>query len=141
MVGVAGGSGTSRSAMGAPAAAPQAVFESAKKASAQRDVKSLAAAEVANDDASGEIKHVGSHMFRKESDRWVDLRMKGDLQVYKVKAYSRSYFALLDKIPELRQAFTAGDKLVVAGKSVAIEIVDDTRELTDSELQAIASKW
>jgi Ca-activated chloride channel family protein len=136
MVGAASGG-----AMNAPAAAPQAVFESAKKASAQRDVKSLAAAEAANDDASGEIKHAGSHMFRKDSDRWVDLRMKGDLQVYKVKAYSRSYFALLDKIPELRQAFTAGDKLVVAGKSVAIEIVEDTRELTDSELQTIASKW
>jgi len=140
MVGATSGRGVS-GAMGAPAAAPQAVFESAKKASAQRDVKSLAAAEVANNDASGEIKHAGSHMFRKDSDRWVDLRMKSDLQVYKVKAYSRSYFALLDKIPELRQAFTAGDKLVVAGKSVAIEIVDDTRELSDSELQTIASKW
>jgi Ca-activated chloride channel family protein len=138
MVGAAGGSG---GAMNAPAAAPQAVFESAKKASAQRDVKSLAAAEVANDDASGEIKYAGSRMFRKDSDRWVDLRMKGDLQVYKVKAYSRSYFALLDRIPELRQAFTAGDKVLVAGKSVAIEVVDDTRELTDSELQTIASKW
>jgi len=129
-------------AMGASAtAAPQAVFESAKKASAQRDVKSLAAAEIANDEASGEIKHAGTHMFRKDSDRWVDLRMKTDLQVYKVKAYSRSYFALLEKIPELRDAFTAGDKLVVAGKSVAIEVVDDARELSDSELQTIASKW
>ena len=129
-------------AMGAPAtAAPQAVFESAKKASAQRDVKSLAAAEIANDEASGEIKHAGTHMFRKDSDRWMDLRMKPDLQVYKVKAYSRSYFALLEKIPELRDAFTAGDKLVVAGKSVAIEVVDDARELSDSELQTIASKW
>ena len=128
--------------MGASAtAAPQAVFESAKKASAQRDVKSLAAAEIANDEASGEIKHAGTHMFRKDSDRWVDLRMKTDLQVYKVKAYSRSYFALLEKIPELRDAFTAGDKLVVAGKSVAIEVVDDARELSDSELQTIASKW
>jgi Ca-activated chloride channel family protein len=139
-VGVAGAFGGS-GAMSAPAA-PQAVFESAKKASAQRDVRSLAAAEAANDAAaSSEIKHAGSHMFRKDSDRWVDLRMKSDLQVYKVKAYSRSYFALLEKIPELRQAFTAGDKLVVAGKSVAIEVVNDTRELTDSELQTIASKW
>ena len=60
-------------------AAPQAVFESAKKASAQRDVKSLAAAEIANDEATGEIKHAGTHMFRKDSDRWVDLRHYGKL--------------------------------------------------------------
>lgn len=125
------------------AAAPAAVraFESAKAASAQRDAKSLAAADMSYGETLGELKRAGTKMFKYETDRWVDVGMKTGLQVYKVKAYSRSYFTLLERIPELREAFAIGDKVVVGGKSVAIEVVEDAHELTESELQSIAKNW
>ena len=71
----------------------------------------------------------------------LDSRMKSDLRVYKVQAYSRSYFALLEKLPELREAFGLGDKVVIAGKSVAIEIVTDAPELSESDMQKISASF
>jgi Ca-activated chloride channel homolog len=130
------------SGSGAPSAAPQAVFESARKATAQRDAKSVAAADATESaDMGGQMKRAGTTLFRKEADRWVDVGMKNDLQVYKVKAYSRSYFALLERIPALKEPFAAGDRLVVAGKGIAIEVMDEAPELSEAEIRTIASKW
>ena len=91
--------------------------------------------------AGGAVRRAGSRIFARDGDRWVDSRMKRDLRVYKVKAYSPSYFALLEKLPELREAFGLGDRVVVAGRSVAIEIVEDAPELTESDMQRISAAW
>jgi Ca-activated chloride channel family protein len=131
----------------APPAAPQAqAFESARAASEQRAAKSLAAADMAASGAGSvaerdELKRAGPRVFRKEADIWVDGRMKSDLQVYKVKAYSRSYFTLLEMLPELREALAVGEKVRVAGKSVAIEVVSDATELSEAELESIVRRW
>jgi len=135
----AGGSGAA-----APSAAPAQRFEQAKSASEQRDAKSLAAADAAVIDeaqAAGQFRRAGPRMFQQQGDKWSDLRMKSNLQVYKVQAYSRSYFALLERIPELKESFAVGEKVVVAGKSVAIEVVEDARELTEAEMNAITRNW
>jgi hypothetical protein len=58
-----------------------------------------------------------------------------------VKAYSRSYFTLLERIPDLKQSFAVAERVVVAGRSVAIEVVDDGRELTETEMQRIVTGW
>ena len=132
------------SASGAPSAAPpvQTAFESARKASAQREARSMAAADASvSANAGGAVRRAGSRIFARDGDRWVDSRMKRDLRVYKVKAYSPSYFALLEKLPELREAFGLGDRVVVAGRSVAIEIVEDAPELTESDMQRISAAW
>jgi Ca-activated chloride channel family protein len=139
-------SGNMGAAAGMAAPAPQTTatqsFESARAASEQRAAKSLAAADAAMEaDASQDVRRGGSHMFRRDSDRWVDIRMKPELRVYKVKAYSQSYFTLLERIAELREAFTVGDKVLVAGRSVAVEVVDEAPELSESELQSIMSNW
>ena len=137
-----GGASSGRGAAAPSAApAPQAVFESARKASAQRAAQSLAAADEAAASAPGEVRRAGARMFAKDGDRWVDSRMKSDLRVYKVKAYSRSYFALLDRLADLREAFAVGDHVLVAGTSVAIEVVDDASELSDADVQRIVSGW
>ncbi|HJQ20612.1 MAG TPA: VIT domain-containing protein [Gemmatimonadaceae bacterium] len=126
----------------APSAAPSAVFESARKASAQRAATSIAAADAAVAESTPtEVRHVGTRIFARDGDRWVDSRMKAGLQVYKVKAYSRGYFALLDQIAELREAFTVGDHVLVAGRSVAIEVVDEAPELPNSDIQSIVNRW
>ncbi|HMC56131.1 MAG TPA: hypothetical protein VKH19_13205, partial [Gemmatimonadaceae bacterium] len=134
------------SGRGAPsvAPAPAAVFEQARKASAQREARSMAAADAAASEQMGagaELRRAGSRMFARDGDRWVDSRMKGELQVYKVKAYSRSYFALLEQIPELREAFAIADHVVVAGKSTAIEVVDDAPELGETDIRVLVSRW
>ena len=126
----------------APASAP-AQFEAARAASEQRAAKSLGAADVAVTGAAGNatMKRAGTRLFSQDGDRWIDSRMKDGLQVYKVKAYSQSYFTLLERIPELREAFTIGDRAVVAGKSVAIELVEDAPELSESQLLDITRGW
>jgi len=132
------GLGAAGQAAGAPAPAVQQ-FEAARAASEQRAAKSVAAADMAAGvgGSDTETKRAGARLFRREADRWVDLRVKPELPVYKVKAYSRSYFTLVEKLPELREALAVGEKVTVAGRTVAIEIVDDARELTDAEVQAL----
>jgi Ca-activated chloride channel family protein len=142
-VGASGG--TTGASSGTPA--PQAVqFEAAKSAAEQRAAKSVAAADMSSgmNDSMGSlqlVKRAGAKMFSKDGERWTDTRTTQDLRVYKVKAYSRSYFALLQKLPELRESFAIGDRVLVSGKSVAIEVVDDAAELTESELAAVVKGW
>ena len=138
-VGSIGGRAMNAAPTSAPA--PAAVFESGRKAAAQRDAKSLAAAESIDAFADAHVKRAGSRLFKQDGDRWTDVGMKSGLPVYKVKAYSRTYFALLEKLPVLREAFAVGDRVTVAGRSAVIEVVDDARELNDSEIQTIVAKW
>ncbi len=142
--GTSGGGAVSTQASPAPAAA---AFESARGAAAQRAAKSIAAADMSTrmDSMSGggpEVKRAGAKMFAKDGERWIDATTRPGLQVYKVKAYSRSYFALLEKLPELREMFVVGERMLVNGKAVAIEVVvDDTKELTDTELATVVKGW
>jgi len=142
------GSGAAASAASAaPPAARQ--FEAARAASEQRAAKSLAAADqalqlnavVTTGNAAPQMKRAGTRMFRQDGGRWIDARMKDGLQVYKVKAYSTTYFTLLERIAELREAFAVGDRVLVAGKSAAIEVVQDAPELSEREIQSIVRNW
>jgi Ca-activated chloride channel family protein len=132
--------GSASGAASAPPAAPSA-FDAARKASSQRQAVSVAAAEAAEGDADVSMRRAGTHMFRQDGMRWVDTRYKPQLKVYQVKAYSASYFTLIQRIPDLRDALTIGDRALVAGNGVAIEIVADARELTTSEIATIAGAW
>ena len=142
-----GMTGASTGGAGAPAQmAPAAVaFEAARGAAEQRAAKSVAAADMSagygDSMSAAVIKRAGAKMFAKDGDRWTDAQVKADLPVYKVKAYSRSYFALLEQLPELRESFAIGDRVLVSGKTVAVEVVDDARELTDTEVAAVVRGW
>ena len=134
-------------ATGAGVAAPApavAQFEAAKSASEQRDARSLAAADsaVMNDAAvAGELKRADGKLFKREGDRWNDVRVKSGLQVYKVQAYSRSYFTLLERLPELKNSFAVAPYVTVAGKTVAIEVTESAKELSETEMAAIVRGW
>ena len=86
-------------------------------------------------------RRAGNRMFTQDGERWVDSRFRPELRVYKVKAYSAAYFTLLEKLPDLREALAIGDKVVVAGKSVAVEVVADAPELPASDVEAIVRGW
>ena len=141
--GRATGIGVSGGGAAPPAAAPATIqFESARTAAQQRSAKSVAAADEAMGmDASSGTRRVGSRMFQRDGDRWVDARMKPELRVYKVKAYSPAYFSLVEKLPELREAFALGDRVLVAGRTVAIEVVEDGADLSASEVETIVRNW
>ena len=143
--GVAVGNARGERGAAAPAAAPATIqFESARTAAQQRSAKSVAAADEAmgmDAAASGGLRRVGTRVFHRDGERWVDAGMKSELRVYKVKAYSAAYFSLLDKLPELREAFAIGDRVLVAGRTVAIEVVEDGAELSASDVESIVRNW
>lgn len=127
------------------AAAPQEAFEQARAASEQRQAKSVAASDalMRNEAAAAgsALRRAGAKVFQQDGETWTDLAVKPNVKVYKVAAYSKSYFALLDKLPQLKESFAVAEKVKVAGKSVAIEIVDSAEELTEAEITTIVEKF
>ena len=119
------------------------VGSSARASARQRDAKSVAAADMAATEslAASGMRRVGTRIFHLAGEVWTDAAMKSELQVYKVKAYSRSYFTLVERIPELKEAFTIGDRVIVAGRGVAIEVVADGAELAADDLEQIVRKF
>lgn len=53
---------------------------------------------------------------------WTDVSLRPEMRRLAVAPYSPAYFAILELLPELREAFTLGERVVVAGRAVAIEV-------------------
>ncbi|HEY1951619.1 MAG TPA: VIT domain-containing protein [Gemmatimonadaceae bacterium] len=127
----------------APAAAPAVQFEAAKAAAAQRSATSMVAA----DSAAGltdamNVRRVGNVTFVLRDGRWTDVRYKRSSTVLKVKAFSDAYFKLLELQPDLRDAFSVGERVLVAGKSMAIELsLDGEEQLTDRDVAMLRERW
>jgi hypothetical protein len=87
-------------------------------------------------------RRVGGRLFALRGEVWTDLRRAEPAKTVKVKSFSEAYFKLIEAIPELKEIFALGDKVVVTGKEVAIEIGPIGAEtLSDSELKRIQSGW
>jgi Ca-activated chloride channel family protein len=131
-------------AAAAPAMAPAARdyrFESAKAAAAQRAATNVAAFDsIAG--SNHDLRRIGDRTFLLREGRWTDQRYKLGALITRVKPYSPAYFRLLSALPELRAIFALGDRVLVAGKSQAIQLTDDgTSELSRSALDAIINGW
>lgn len=136
--------GVATSAAAPSTAAPKAeAFDAARAASKQRAAVNLNAA----DESEGQLKkentrRVGARVFALRGETWTDLRRKESTQVIKVKSFSEAYFKIIDAVPELREVFALGDKVIVSGRDVVIEIGPagiDT--LSDPDLRRIQSGW
>ncbi len=132
------------------AVAPQAAapfdmkrsFEAARDAALQRSAKSLAETDEVELSKSAGMKRIGERSFTLRSGTWVDSRRTDSMRVVKVRPFSEAYFKLLDLIPDLREPFALGDKVLVAGKLVAIEVTAEGAEtLSGSDLSLIQSRW
>lgn len=129
----------------AASAAPSSVqrFEAAKTAAAQRSATSLAAVDAAsglNDEAT--IRRVGNFAFVLRDSVWTDIRFKQSASVLRVKAFSDAYFRLLELTPDLREPFSIGERVIVSGKRMAIELTPSgTERLTESDLTMIRERW
>jgi hypothetical protein len=87
-------------------------------------------------------RRVGTRVFALHGETWTDLRKVDSTNVVKIKAYSAAWFRLVDAIPELREVFALGDKLVVAGRAISIVVgADGVESLDDNDLKRIQSQW
>ena len=128
----------------AAAPAPAAVqFEAAKSAAAQRSATSVAAADAAvgmRDDAN--LRRAGNVTLVLRDSVWTDVRYKKSGTVLQVKPFSDAYFKLLEMMPDLREPFSVGERVLVSGRSMAIELTPSGEEnLTDRDLALLRDRW
>jgi Ca-activated chloride channel family protein len=128
----------------ARAAAPAAVqFEAAKSAAEQRSATNLSAADAAvgmRDDAT--VRRAGNVTFVLSDNVWTDVRYKKTGMVLQVKPFSDAYFKLLEMLPDLRESFSIGERVIVAGRSMAIELTASGKErLTEGDATLIRNHW
>jgi Ca-activated chloride channel homolog len=64
---------------------------------------------------------VGSRRYEQRGAQWTDIGQRSQ-RVVTVEAFSAAYFALLQALPELRDASQLGDDVLVAGRRVSIRI-------------------
>ena len=130
---------------GVAAAAPApsvAAFEAARTAAKQRAAVSLAMGDEADLSKAASTRRVGARVFALMGETWTDLRKVDSANVIKVKAYSAAWFKLVDAIPELREVFALGDKVVVSGRAISITVgPDGVESLDDNDLRRIQSQW
>lgn len=133
----------------ATAPPPQAnaakVFEEARAAATQRAATSLSALDAAEGDLAkrdANVQRSGKRLFNLRDGVWTDVSLKDSVRRVVIRPYSDAYFKVLELLPELREPLALGDRVIVAGKSVAIEIGPAGVEtLTGQQLSEIQAKW
>jgi Ca-activated chloride channel family protein len=126
-------------------------FAAARVAAEQRAATSLAAApsmsgKVADAagraEADGVLRQVGDRTFVHRGGRWTDTRAKETLRRLTVKPFSPAYFALIERVPELKVIFALGDKVTTGGRAIVIALDEEgTERLAESELATIVRDW
>ena len=128
-------------------------FEMAKAAAAQRAVTTLSAADSAaaafagGPGATGRARRVGTRTFALVDGAWTDARYVKTMRTVRVKPYSAAYFALVNRLEDLRAPFAlmgpeARAGVIVAGRTVAIAVADDGVDtLNPRELAAVEQGW
>lgn len=121
-------------------------FEAAKRATAQRESRSLAAADsasgVAGGGAAGAVRRAGDRLFVMREGTWTDQRYRDGMRVVRIQPFSPGYFRVLDLVPELRAALALGERVRVAGRDVAIEVgPSGATELSPADERAIRAGW
>ncbi len=135
--------------IGAASAPATVQFEAAKSAAAQRSATSLSAADAAvgmGDYASAgrgdRVTRAGNVTFVLRDSVWTDVRYKQTGTVLRVKPFSDAYFKLIELVPELREPFSVGERLIVSGRSMAIELTQSgVDRLADRDLTLIRDRW
>jgi Ca-activated chloride channel homolog len=133
----------------------------AKQASAQRAAISLASADSAASsgvvggaggvgrpdaiaDPRASVRHVGERTFEMRDSVWTDTRYRATagLRLVRVQAFSDAYFALAQLVPDLRDAFAIGDRVLVAGRTVALEVTPaGATRLSEADVAAVRTGW
>jgi Ca-activated chloride channel homolog len=104
-------------------------------------VKSLREASNAKDlQGALAVQVKGKQRFLNFRGVWVDERFQGTEKLLKIKWGSEAYFRLAREKPELREAFTLGQRLIVVtakGQAVAVDADEGAETMTDDVFKAL----
>jgi Ca-activated chloride channel family protein len=140
----------------APAVAPpvavtgQSAVASAKLAATRREAQSAADLQFAERAAierlasaqSGSDRLVAGRRFRQDGGVWTDAGHSARARVVHVAPFSRAYFDLLAKLPELKPYVTTFEAVTIAGSRVSIRVAPGGRDsLTAAEQDQAASEF
>jgi len=132
---------TQQSAAPTSVAPPSAArFEAARAAAMQREMKSVTALDDAASTAGARV--VENRRFALANGVWTDAALRGDSRVVKVRPYSPLYFELVRRVSALSLVFALGDRVVVQGRRLAIELDPDGLERVDESVVAtVVRDW
>jgi hypothetical protein len=126
------------------AAAPGAgasSFDQAKAAAEMRDARSVGRMDAELDAAR--MRRAAGRTFELRDSIWVDQRAAAaDARRVAVKPYSAAYFALMERVPELREVFALGDRVEVRGAKLTLVLIADGVEvLSPRALTLFVQDW
>jgi len=131
----------------------QRAFEMAKAASAQRDARNVATLDSLSNAAyrrEGEsdktTRNALNRRFELQQGVWTEARLlRSETRptwTVQVQAYSPAWFALVQAIPSLKEAFALGDQLRMAGRSVVLEVTPKgVTTLDDATMTRFIAAW
>lgn len=121
----------------APATTGVQAFESARRSAAQRSASTLDA------DATANVRNAAGRTFVLRAGVWTDVaNSRKDSRLVRVQPFSELYFALMKEIPELREIFALGERVLVHGRRVRIELhPDGASRLAQPETEATVRDW
>ncbi|MGK2934610.1 MAG: VIT and vWA domain-containing protein [Gemmatimonadaceae bacterium] len=140
--GIAGGSAANQGSdlAGRAAATTGAqAFESARTSALQRSASTLEAAA----DASANVRNAAGRTFVLREGVWTDVAAaRENSRLVRVQPFSELYFTLMKEIPELREILALGERVLVQGNRVRIELhPEGAARLSEPELNAIVRDW
>jgi hypothetical protein len=118
------------------------VFEAAKAAADQRAMRNTAQLDEMKRERREREQFVMGRLFTLRDGIWQDEPATPVTRMVRVAAYSDAYFALLQRLPQLKDAFALGDKVAVQGRAVRL-VLDPAGEatLTVGALDSIVRDW
>lgn len=96
-------------------------FEAAKASADQRQVQTMAQLDRSQRVDGVTQQFVQGRVFTQRDGQWQDARQEQvTTRVVQVRAFSEAYFALLQRLPALKDVFALGEKVSVQGRAVRL---------------------
>ncbi len=137
--------GKDLSASGAAAAPPPAstgarAFEAARVSASQRSATTISSAD---ETMPANVRSAGGRTFALRDGVWTDMGAAAtDARLVRVQPFAELYFALMREIPELREILALGERVLVHGRRVTVELLPEgAARLGAAEVDAIARDW
>jgi len=123
----------------APATTGAQAFESARRSASQRGANTLEEAA----DASAKVRNAAGRTFVLRENVWTDVAVaRENSRLVRVQPFSELYFTLMKEIPELREVLALGERVLVQGNRVRIELhPQGATRLSEPDLSAIVRDW
>ena len=105
----------------------QGAVARAEQSRMNREAKSMTSIAAAEMDATRRAhgpatRHVAGRLFLLKDGVWTDLWHADSLKVVRVEPFSDAYFALLDRLPELKPYWSELERVLVSGKRVSLSL-------------------